>query len=56
MPAEQRGDARRTGAQGVICTLELLARGEVLALGSNALEVIGVVLEAVDFVEFRFMI
>ena len=37
----------RTGAQRVVCTLELLARCIVLALGSDALEVVRVVLEAV---------
>ena len=40
------GRRRRTGAERVVCTLELLARGVVFTLGGNALEVIGVVLEA----------
>ena len=35
-----------TGAEGVVGTLELLAGGKVFALGGNALEVVGVVLEA----------
>lgn len=33
-----------TGAERVVCTLELLARGVVFSLGSDALEVVGVVL------------
>lgn len=33
-------------AERVVSALELLARRELLALGSNALEVVGVVLEA----------
>ena len=36
----------RTGTKRVVRPLELLARGVVLTLGSNALEVVGVVLEA----------
>ena len=40
------GRRRRTGAEGVVGPLELLARGVVLPLGSDALEVVGVVLEA----------
>lgn len=36
----------RTGAKGVVCPLELLAWGKVLALCGDALEVVGVVLEA----------
>lgn len=35
-----------TGAERVVSTLELLARGKILALGGDALEVVGVVLEA----------
>jgi hypothetical protein len=35
-----------TGAERVICPLELLAWGKVVAFGGNALEVVGVVLEA----------
>ena len=39
-------NSRLTRAERVVSTLELLAGGEVLALGSDALEVVGVVLEA----------
>lgn len=39
-------NARRTGAERVVGSLELLAGGEVLALGGDALEVVGVILEA----------
>lgn len=38
---------KRTGAQRVVGLLELLAWSKVLALGSNTLEVVGVVLEAI---------
>jgi hypothetical protein len=38
--------ARRTGAQRVICLPKLFARGIILALGRNALEVVSIVLEA----------
>ena len=38
---------RLTGADGVVDTLELVARREVLALGCDAAEVVRVVLEAV---------
>ena len=41
-------NSRLTRAERVVSTLELLAGGEVLALGSDALEVVGVVLEAVS--------
>ena len=40
------GERVRTRAEGVVRPLELLAGGVVLTLGSNALEVVGVVLEA----------
>lgn len=41
----------RTGAERVVGTLELLAGSEILALGSDTLEVVGVVLEAVNMCE-----
>lgn len=34
-----------TGADRVVCALELLARGIIFSLGSDALEVVGIVLE-----------
>lgn len=37
---------KRTRTEGVVGPLELLAGSEVLALGGDALEVVGVVLEA----------
>lgn len=40
----------RTGAKRVVCSLELLARRVVVPLGSYALEVIRVVLEAAPIV------
>lgn len=43
---DTRMNIRRTGAKRVVGPLELLARGVVLTLGSDALEVIRVVLEA----------
>jgi hypothetical protein len=43
-----RYSGRLTGAERVVCTLELLARREVLSLGRYTLEVVGVVLEAVE--------
>lgn len=42
------GGGVRTGAEGVVGALELLARRVVLALGGDALEVVRVVLEAVE--------
>ena len=44
--AAQTNVIRRTRAEGVVCPLELLAGSVILALGGNALEVVGVVLEA----------
>lgn len=41
-----RRERQRTGAERVVGTLELLARRKVLALGGDALEVVGVILEA----------
>lgn len=42
----EKGIDEHTGAQGVVRPLELFAWRKFLALGSNALEVVGVVLEA----------
>ena len=44
---------RLTGAEGVVGALELLAGSVVLALGGDALEVVGVVLEAARGQEAR---
>ena len=46
-------DKGLTGAKGVVRPLELLAGSVVLALGGNALEVVGVVLEAEEVYVLR---
>jgi len=42
----KRAERRRTGTESIVGPLELVARRVVLSLGSNALEVVAVILEA----------